>query len=483
MTLSDFLRGQSPTGEPDELLLRLLTAVVTKDEPGLTRLCAEERDAILARFPEWKRVPEEKRRDRDWVDQFVRMLFALAEALQRHGIAEPMQRLTGGADNPLVQWQRKLEQARGWMEEMRFPDAVTLLNDLLIDVRGLSGTGADAYLPVTYGCLGECYFQSGDSTKAVIPTRQALTLCQRSGDIEGQIAYLGNLYEMHRYLGQAAEAADAAEQLAGCLEAQGQHAEAGRYRRQALLVRTGEPLNRIVCHVEEKRYELHEILEGVEGRIQFVFERNRLTLRPAQALNQEGGKHGSQSQYEEALGCFRAAADADRFDPQCHYEAGLTLLYLRRYAEACEEYRLTEELAPGWFHCRSDLWLAEQLAAERYRYEIFVLLRALEDGPIAPAQKVQYARRALAEAPELAALYLELGRSLKALTQAPEAEKAFRQGLFCAEDDDVRTRLLTELASVVNDAGEKRELLRQAVALNGNLVAAATARLVMHFEE
>ena len=35
----------------------------------------------------------------------------------------------------------------------------------------------------------------------------ALDLCGKQGDAEGETAYLGNLYEIHRYLGQTVEAA------------------------------------------------------------------------------------------------------------------------------------------------------------------------------------------------------------------------------------------------------------------------------------
>src|SRR5262249_17412529 len=156
--------------------------------------------------------------------------------------------------NPITRWQEQLDRARQWMEDLRYADAARLLTDLLIDVRGLEGSAVDAYLPVTYGLLGECHFHSGQADKALAPTERALELTTASGPVDGQAAYLGNLYEAHRYLGRAEQAADNALRLAAVLEGQGKVDEARRYRRQAEVVRAGEPPNRIVLGIDGRRY-------------------------------------------------------------------------------------------------------------------------------------------------------------------------------------------------------------------------------------
>ena len=48
-----------------------------------------------------------------------------------------------------------------------------------------------------------------------------------------------------------------------------------------------------------------------------------------------------------------------------------------------------------------------------------------------------------------------------------------------AADPDVRTRLLVELAARTDDPPEKAVLFGEAVALNGNLTAAATAAMLL----
>src|SRR5262249_39760098 len=154
---------------------------------------------------------------------------------------------------------------------------------------------------ISLGCLGECYFQEREADKAVPHLEQALQLCEQSGDKEGILAYLGSLYEAHRYLGQSEVAAGYAERLAAALAEQERAAEARRYRRQAGIVRAGEPLNRVVAVVDGVRYELDEV-PVVEGKgIQLVFERNRMTLRPAEELTRRGEELGSQGRHEEAL--------------------------------------------------------------------------------------------------------------------------------------------------------------------------------------
>src|SRR5262249_25336016 len=162
-----------------------------------------------------------------------------------------------------------------------YREARTLLSDLLLDTRKLQGSGADTYLPITLGLLGECWFQEREAEKALDPLEQALTLCAQHYDSEGVLAYLGNLYEAHRYLGHAGPAAVQAERLAEALAGQGRSAEAARFRRQVQIVRAGEPRNRVVAVVEGRHYELDEVTDVRGVRVQFAFERNRPTLRPA----------------------------------------------------------------------------------------------------------------------------------------------------------------------------------------------------------
>src|SRR5207249_3748491 len=118
-----------------------------------------------------------------------------------------------------------------------------------------------------------------------------------------------------------------------------------------------------------------------------------------------------------------------------------TLLHLQRYVDAVASYEATEELAPGWFHCRTDLWLAQQLVLGNLDHETLLPLHILEDGPMPPEEKVRLAEQALVRTPQLALLHLLRGKNLARLGRPWEAEEAYRQGLACSAEPDVKTRL------------------------------------------
>jgi tetratricopeptide (TPR) repeat protein len=474
-------RGAPVIAEPDRLRDALLEAASAGTRRRLASLCRANWEAVARAFPSWRTVPEPLRADRHRTRAYVHGLIAVAEVFE-HDLGDPslLRLLEGpGESNPLVRWQEALGRAREQIEALEYREAARALEDLLIDVRGMCGSGSDRYLPVTYGSLGECFFQAGEAGRALGPLEQALGLCERQGDAEGVVAYLRNLYEAQRYLGQPGPAADRAEGLARALAARGRQDEAAWFGKQARLVRAGEPLNRVVAAVGARRYELDELPPIGDGRVQFQFERNRVSLRPCAVLCERGKQLGSEGRYEEALAWLRQAAQADRHDPHPYYLAGLTLLYLGRHAEAIESYEATEERAPGWFHCRADLWLARELALGRLDQAAFLALTALEDAPLPADQKVELARRLLDTYPGLALVYLHLGRNLEAMGRRDEAEAAYREGLTGAGEPDVRTRLLVQLGNRVPAGPDRDGLLREAVELRGNLVASATALILL----
>lgn len=483
MGFFDFIfRRPPPVIADPELLKRLLfDAVSAGDQRKLAGLCRANQEAIRTHFPQWRKVPEPLLGQSAEMQRYVQALVTVAQHFaDRLRKPELLQLLLGNqASNPLYQWHDRLDSARKLMTELRYPEAIQTLSDLLIDFRGLQGSGVDRFLPITFGRLGECYFDAGQAEKAIGPFTQALKLCEEKADTEGIGAYLSNLYEAHRYLGQRDKAAEFAEPLADFHAKQGRPREAERFRSQAALVRSGEPKNRVVAVVDGHRYELANVPPIKDSRLQFVFERDRITLRPATVQTQRGEERATQGKYDEALGLFRAAAQADRHDPHSRYLQGLALLHLERYTEAVECYESVEELAPGWFRCRADLWLAQELAMGRLDHEVFTSLLLLEDGPAQPAEKLKLAEAMLAGVPNLAALHLQHGQALARLGRRPDAAAAHRKGLACGDEPDTKTRLLVELALVSESPTEKSRLLHEARQLNGNLVAAATAAVVL----
>src|SRR5262249_24485065 len=154
-------------------------------------------------------------------------------------------------------------------------------------------------------------------------------------------------------------------------------------------VRAGEPLLRVVLDVGGRRYELDEALQGVEGPVRFLYERNRRSLAPSDALTRRGMQEGNKGRHRESLPLFEEAMKADPLNPEPVYESARTLLLLGRAAEAAERYDRTEALAPGWFQCRSEGWLARQIALGRYPVEVYLNLRAAQEGPLEPAVRTQ----------------------------------------------------------------------------------------------
>lgn len=456
---------------------QLFEAIVSGDAAKAEAICRAHREAIVAAFPDWRKVPERLRGDQDGLQRYGSCVILTAQLFQeRLGDSALMVQLRGDDDNPLEAWHRELAAARDAMTALRYDEAAARVARLAEETRELAGPGAEHLRAVTLGFLGECAFQRGDAAAALAPIEQALTLCDAAGDNEGVLAYLGNLYEVHRYLGQGAEAAGYAEQLAAGFEQLGRKAEAARYRTKTVIARAGEPRNRINVVLEDGRQvELDQVGE-VGGRIRFVFERDRVTLRPAAELCRRGEEAGSAGRLDEALALFRAAAAADLHDPQPRYEEGVTLCALRRYAEAVEAYAAAEALAPGWFHCRADLWLARELAAGRLDHATFEALRALEDGGADPAAKLAIADAALAVAPGVAALHYHRGRALEPLGRGDEAFAAYGAGIACDPEPDIRTRLLVQMALLL-EGNQRAALLEEARTLDGNLVAGAIARL------
>ncbi len=251
--------------------------------------------------------------------------------------------------NPVKAIQKGLEECQSHLQHMRFEEAYALAERIISDLKAATEGTLHTYLPYAYGFAGESLFQLGQPEEASGPMKKALQLCVKSGDQEGVIAYLGNLLEINRYVGNGAEAAQHAQMLAAALERAGDREKAARYRRKTAVFKGSEPLNRVVAVYEDREYELEDLPSPITGNVQFFYERNRITLRRSAFLTERGEELGSAGRYDEALDCFLEAARLDAYDPRPHYHAGDTYLYLGQYAKALEQFEGTEWLAPGWY--------------------------------------------------------------------------------------------------------------------------------------
>ena len=463
-----------------DLRERLFAAVESGDVSHLEQLCRTHRGEIVDAFASWQVVPEEMRGDQMQLQRYATGMIGVARVFaERFGDDSLLERLGGGEDNPLAAWDAALQAASEEMEQLRYADAGRRLEHVLDETNALRGTGADQLRPITLGFLGECMFQEGNADAALPFYELALDAVRAIGDASGIAAYLDSLYEVNRYLGRGAAAARYISELATLMQMAGRDADATRLQKRALLAKAGEPKNRVIATIDDgSTLEIDEV-QSFGGRIRFSFQRDRITLRRASALVEEGERLGANGQLEEALVKFREAARLDPRFAHAHYQEGFTLCVLRRYEDAIAAYRATEALAPGWFHCRADLWVAEQLAAGKIEHETFETLRELEDGPGEPDAKLAIADRAITSAPHVPGLYLERGRQLARLSRPDEARVALREGLSRDPDQDIRTRILVQLAVITEDKAERAQLFEEAARIDGNLVAAATARLAL----
>ena len=453
-----------------------------KDDPRpLNQLITKHFGRIVSEATGWSIVPEPIRGDRVAANAYVEALVWLAHQLKEMGHPALYDKLAGTpADNPILRWQAQLDEAGGLAKDLKFDEAIELLNNALIDFRHLRGPGADHQAALTHGLLGHLCFNVARMQLARGHYETALRLCEQAGDAEGVGVYLLRLHHAHRYLGDGEAAAGYAERAAAGLEAEGKAAEAKWYRRQGEIYRSGAPLLRVIARAGGVSCELEDQERmAPDSELTLFFERNRPSLGLCDALVKRGGELGAKDQFYEALGEFRAAAEADPFDPQPRYEEGHTLMNLGRHAEAVAAFDAVESLAPGWFNSRGDRWLAEEIAAGRAPHEAFVLLRFQDVGPeVIPFEKrLELADAALRRTADLAPLHLFRGRMLEGLGRSADAAAAYRAGLARAAEPDVKSRLLLHLHTTLDDDEERVRVLRETIALRdtGNLMAASMA--------
>ncbi len=477
MGVFDKLFGRGPAA-PEDVRKRLFDAVAAGDRRGLAHLVELHRELVKARFGEWKKVPVEFR-EAALLNWYGNGLIAVAETMAALGDPSLFESLRGTpSGNPLDRLGARLGEARKLAESLHYDAVWPLVEDVLIETGKLGGTGADYLRAVAFGLLGGARFHSGETARAAEPLETALALCERNGDAEGIQAYLAGLYDVRRYEGEGVAAADLADRLAAAL-AKSDERSSRRWGTRARIARAGEPLNRVVAAVGDDVKEIDELTDFGTARVQFRFERNRISLRPSVVHTGEACRLASQGQQEASLAEFARASAADRFDPAPHYHKGMALLELGRHAEAADSYHVTDELAPGWFYTRGYARLAEDLALGKTTVETFGAIRGLEDGGLEPREKLTRADEALGREATVPWLHLLRARALHALGRDREAQEACRRGLALEGDGCVRTRILVELAVLLPPGNERRELLDRASSdPEGNLVAAASAQLV-----
>lgn len=480
----------------DELLARLIVLASHGDDEGLQKLCLEHRGHIEREFRAWKTVPPAWREDRDSLDRYVAGLLSIARFFA-DGLGRPelldhlMGRDRPDTDaSPLERWHDGLESAQKLLDESQHLEAAKLLQAIAEETEGVRGSWVDEYLPVTLGMLGGAYFNAGLVERAAEPTGKALAMCRETGDEEGIVAYLTNLHEIRRYLGESDEAARLARALADRLD-DSDPLRARRMRSRARIIDRGEAALRVVILPPQgngplELDELHLLSplddesESLLGGLRFAFERNRVTLGSCAHRLDTGREFATHGRLAEAVTAFEEAAALDPWAPDPPYLRGLALAELGEFEQALHAYDRVRELAPGWHRVEEDRALVGAIAAGDLEPDALTIVREIEDGPRTPRAKIAVAKGALERFGALARLHFALGRAHWSVDEHEEAREAWRIALEAADNDSIRTRALAELGATALDSDEGVRDLHRAIEADGELVASAMARVLLY---
>lgn len=478
MSFWPFHRSEPEPLTAIELREKLIETARTGSRRQLRRLCRQYKRQVAEHVETIRTAPEDLTLDDATADQYFQLLATAAECLARDCDAPELWSALYGSpeDNPFVQWDNWYGEFPDRMESLEYEALITEAENFLERARTLRGQSARQNESFLSGRLGQLLFHSGQVSAAIPVFQSTLDLCAQLSDLEGQDVYLNCLLEAHCYLdnGQAVEIAE--QQLAFRQRHGGPTGDlASRVQR----LRIGEPLCRVVGARDGQEFELDEIASVGDGHYKFLFRRNRLALQKSLTLTRQGNQLASQGQHSDALEKYQQASDVDPFNPDPVYQSGECFLEMGLYVAAREAFDEVERLAPGWFRCRFDRWLAEALEQGAVSEEEFRVHRMLEDGGLEPAQTEDLARQAIDRFPEFAPLHEIKGHMCRNRGDDENAIAAYREGLRHVHEPDLESRLLCALAGILpKESPERMDMLQQVIEMEGSLVATAMARLI-----
>jgi tetratricopeptide (TPR) repeat protein len=473
----------SPATKPGaSLLASLLDAIEQQDDPRLMSLLSENAALVMEAFQGWVTPPPQLPPDSAEYHRYINALYiiskTMSDCLGHTGLFLCL--VYPAVDNPLARWERVLEAGQRLVYMLRADEAVSVLSNLLIDVRGLQGFAYQHMTATTHWYISQAHLHRRRRDDAVAHGLRALETTIRIQDhLKYWCRYWDHLFDIHRYFGDAGAAADCQDSLAELYDHLGARSKAAAARGRAAVVRRGEPLTRAVAVVNDVEFELDDIPPDLLDPPKLIGQRNRISLLPALELTREARTKQRAGEHEEALRLLGAAAASDHYAPEPHMALASILMAQEDYTGAARAYAHADQLAPGWPGSRHGQWLALQLAAGRFDPIVRKWLRDCNTDDLEPAVRLERVRQALQREPKLPMLHVLLYQTLREMGQMSELETCCRRGLACESDVDVRTWLLVELAELTAPAAERHQLLEEAVRLNGNLLSATRAKLLL----
>jgi hypothetical protein len=189
----DWLKRKAKGYSSASLRDALFAAILRGDADEFTDLCQRTAPLILQFFPDWTKAPDDVRNDPRMANAWAQCLLTIAQAFESAGRPELLATLMGGEDNPIVRWENSLAKANRLSDVGEYPESSRLLEDVLREMEGASGSAVDRYRPKIYGQLGVNAFRLGDYAAARRFTELALADCERTGDEKGVEVYAQNL--------------------------------------------------------------------------------------------------------------------------------------------------------------------------------------------------------------------------------------------------------------------------------------------------
>lgn len=465
---------------PAELRTRLIESAGAADTKKLLELCSQHKQEILGNLGLMSEIPAELKSDPDAIEQHIRCLVNVAVCLANDCNApELWNQLQSTPENsPLHDLERWHGQLQERMKKLEHSALVSEACTWLETVRSIPSQSARQSEAVLYQRLGDLLLHSGQTADAEKAFRTALKLCQEQQDMEGQRATLASLLEVYRHTGSQADAVRTGAEVLQLSQQLGQNVDA--LKRRLERIEQGEPLCRVVCMRDDVELEIDDITSVAQGRYEFQFRRNRPSLQLAAGLTKQGNELGSTGKLPEALEKYQEARKVDPYDPDPVYQSGVCHLEMKAYGKAREAFDEVERLAPGWFRCRSDRWLSKSLEDGKITDEQFRVLRVLEDGKVAADQALQALVKMINKHPDFAPFYLLLGDRYREKNDLKTANNLYRKGLEVVTEPDFESRLLCAAAVILaKESPDRTQLLQKAIALDGSLVARATAKLLL----
>lgn len=378
--------------------------------------------------------------------------------------------------------------------QLRFHDAIDEIERAL--ARGVDADDTADVLVL----LGDQYFAFGDLEPAIAAYAEVLERWEPRPSTAQRVHR--SLLELHRYVGRLDEAVFHASLLLEQFEHETIHDEQ-MARRRVQMCEQGEPLLRVVVKapdstgstgsmsldptlraLEDADYfvEVDEFdsLPGCEWGHELVWRRNRPYLAASSSVASAGLRALDDRDHPRAIDLFRRAAAIDPLSPRPRYLLANTLAVVNDLDGAVAAWTRADELAPGWVHARQNLSMARAVADGALPLEALQVALTIDDAWCARARRSEEQRieSGLSLAPQCSRLLLVQGLQ-QSVTDRRRALPTYRRALELARDEHECSRALVALAEHVDDARERRALCEEALQMDGDLTANASARVML----